>query len=119
MGFEYIRNYYGVPAQYGRIVEIGKYGKGVIVEDQGNYIGVLLDSNKPGEILTFHPTSNVKYLGMGKVREKKLTRSQRRYQEYLRSEYPGTFAEYIGCDYDSIQWKKRMGLYRGKKESNK
>ncbi len=92
MNCEYVRNYYGVPACIGRRVMV--YGKpGIIAEDRGNYIGVMLDSDKPGRISNYHPTDEVQYLDMGKVR--KLTRSQQNYRNFLRSECGYTFAEWI------------------------
>jgi len=76
---EYVRENYGVEACIGRRVEVnGRLG--VIAEDRGHHIGVLFDSDKPGNISPAHPTWEVKYLGMGKVR--KMTRSQRRYRDY-------------------------------------
>lgn len=78
---EYVRSYYGVPASIGRRVVV--YGKpGIIAEDRGNYIGVNLDASKPGLVNNYHPTDGVTYGEMGKPR--KLTRSQRRWQEYSR-----------------------------------
>ncbi|MFC4236087.1 hypothetical protein ACFOY8_12690 [Thalassospira xianhensis] len=78
--FTYVREYYDVPACLGRRVEV--YGKpGVIAADRGHHIGVNFDSDKPGVIASCHPTSEVKYLGMGSVR--KLSRSQQRYLRYL------------------------------------
>ena len=94
MNFEYIKKYYEVPAEFGRIVEIEGYGRGVIAADLGLYIGVLLDSDPPRIIRPLHPTSGVKYLGIGVVR--KMSRSQKRYLKYINSEFPGTFAEFLG-----------------------
>lgn len=92
MNCEYVRQYYGVPACIGRRVMV--YGKpGIIAEDRGNYIGVNLDTDKPGRVSNYHPTDGVQYLGMGKVR--KMTRSQQRYQDYLRSDCGHTFAEWM------------------------
>jgi hypothetical protein len=80
MACEYVAKYYGVPACIGRRVEIN--GKpGIIAEDMGAYIGVLMDSDNPNQINPYHPTHKVKYLGMGKVR--KMTRSQLRYRKFL------------------------------------
>lgn len=79
--FSYVRAHYGVPACFGRRVSIS--GKpGIIVEDRGHHIGVNFDADKPGISLPCHPTSNVKYLGMGKPR--KMPRSQQRYQDFIR-----------------------------------
>jgi hypothetical protein len=81
MNCEYVREYYGVPACIGRRVVC--YGKpGVIVEDQGHYIGVALDEDKPTVVKTYHPTDKVEYGELGTVR--KMTRSKKRYQDYLK-----------------------------------
>ena len=80
MSCEYAREYYGVPAVIGRLVTVS--GRpGIIAEDRGHYIGVNFDDQKPGAICNAHPTSNVVYGEIGKVR--KMTASQRRYQKYL------------------------------------
>ncbi len=94
MSFEYVKEYYGVPAEYGRRVLV--YGKpGIIAADRGHYIGVNFDSDKPGVIMNAHPTSEVEYLDMGTVR--KMTRSQRRYQEYREvADCYESFAAYLG-----------------------
>lgn len=91
---EYVRQYYGVPAVIGRRVSFQGRG-GVIAADRGNYIGVNFDEDKPGEIFNLHPTYEVEYLGMGKVR--KLTRSQQRYQDYLSvADCYDSFAAWLG-----------------------
>lgn len=101
MSFEYIRNYYGVPAEIRRRVRV--YGEeGIIIADLGNYIGVNLDKEKPGKVRNYHPTDGVEYLEMGKIR--KPTRSQKSYQEYLNSEANESFAEWMG-------FKCRYGIY--------
>jgi len=77
---KYIRTRYGVPAEIGRRVVID--GKpGIIAQDRGTYIGVVLDEDPPNRILPYHPTWLVEYGDMGEVR--KMTRSQKRYQDYL------------------------------------
>ncbi|NOX32531.1 MAG: hypothetical protein GXP56_02170 [Deltaproteobacteria bacterium] len=81
MSCEYVREYYGVPAEIGRRIEHNDK-PGIIAEDRGHYIGVNFDENNPGVVFNVHPTDQVKYLEMGKIR--KMTRSQRRYQEYLK-----------------------------------
>lgn len=76
--FEYIQNYYNVPAELGRRVIVN--GKpGIIAEDRGHYIGVNFDHDKPGVISNCHPTWEVEYLDIGSIR--KLTRSQQRLAE--------------------------------------
>lgn len=93
MNCQYVKDYYGVPADIGRrIIFRGK--EGIIAEGRGNYIGVNFDSDEPGMILNVHPTDGVEYVDMGEIR--KMTRSKRRYRKYLSSEYPGTFGEYLG-----------------------
>jgi hypothetical protein len=78
---EYVRRYYGVPAEIGvRVVVRGK--PGIIASDRGHYIGVNFDHHKPGHISNVHPTDEVQYGEMGTIRQ--MTRSQRRYVEYLR-----------------------------------
>ena len=96
MAFEYVREYYGVPAEIGRRI-IHEGDEGIIVADRGHYIGVNFDKDKPGAIVNVHPTHNVQYLGMGKMR--KMSRSQRRYQEYLQSEVDCSFGEWIMYGY--------------------
>lgn len=92
MNCEYVREYYKVPACIGRRVKV--YGKpGIIAENRGHYIGINLDADKPSRICNYHPTDEVEYLGMGKVR--KLTRSQRNYQDFLRADCGHTFAEWM------------------------
>lgn len=77
---EYVRRYYGVPAEIGRrVVVAGR--PGVIAQDRGHYIGVNFDENKPGDVRNCHPTSEVVYEGLGIVRA--MTPAQRRYQQYL------------------------------------
>lgn len=80
MALEYVRQTYGVPAEIGRRVTV--YGQpGIITADRGHYIGVTFDSDKPYVINNAHPTAEVVYGEMSRPR--KLTRSQRTYQEYL------------------------------------
>lgn len=78
--FEYIKEIYNLPAEIGRIIEFNGE-KGIIICDNGHYLGVNFDKNKPGVVSNVHPTDNVKYLGIGKIR--KMTPGQKRYQDYL------------------------------------
>jgi len=81
MNCEYVRQYYGVPAEIGRRVLVsGKLG--TIAGDRGHYIGVNLDSDKPSRILNYHPTDGVEYLDEIKP-PRKPSRSAARYQRYL------------------------------------
>lgn len=92
--FEYVKQYYGVPAELGRMVMLrGK--SGVIAEDRGHYIGINFDKDKAGHISNVHPTDeDLTYLGIGKIR--KMTKSQANYRAYIRSECDCTFAEWMG-----------------------
>lgn len=95
MNCEYVKKYYGVPACIGR--RVIAYGKpGIIAEDRGHYIGILLDCDKPGNVNNYHPTDGIEYLDeVGKVRP--MTRSQKRYDEYLRADwFDGSFADWLG-----------------------
>ncbi len=92
MNCEYVREYYNVPACIGRRVKIGD-AQGIIAEDRGNYIGVNLDTDKPGTVHNYHPKDGVEYLEMGTVR--KMTRSQKNYQDFLRADSGYSFAEWM------------------------
>jgi hypothetical protein len=91
---EYVQQVYGVPACIGRVVIINGRS-GIIAKDMGHYIGVNFDDDKPGNILPAHPTWMVEYGEIGTLR--KLTRSQKRYQEYLDvADCYESFASYLG-----------------------
>lgn len=92
MNCQYVRERYGVPAEIGRRVLVN--GKpGIIAADRGHYIGVNFDADKPGFIHNAHPTADVDYLEMGKVRP--MTRAQQRYQEYLEADCFESFAHFL------------------------
>lgn len=93
---EYVREQYGVPAVIGRrVVVSGK--SGIIAADRGHYIGVTFDADKPGVICNCHPTSEVEYGEMGKVR--KMTKAQARYQRWF--EYGDMFDSFLDfCRWD-------------------
>ena len=81
MNCEYVQKTYGVPACIGR--RVIAYGKtGIIAEDRRHYIGVLLDSDKPGLIKNYHPVDGIEYGAMGTVR--KMTPAQARYRKYIK-----------------------------------
>lgn len=101
--FEYIKSTYKVPAEIGReiLYKGDKKGerKGIIVEDRGNYIGVNFYDSKPENVVPLHPTWEVEYLGVGKVREvsKSRMRAKQRYEEYRGADwFSGTFGEWLG-----------------------
>ena len=92
MSCEYIKQAYKVPAEIGRRVLV--YGKpGIITADRGHYIGVTLDTDKPGRVSNYHPTDGVEYLEMGAVR--KLTRSQQNYRNFLDADCGFSFSEWM------------------------
>lgn len=97
MEFQYIKNRYNVPAEMHREVIVdGK--KGVITEDMGNYIGVNFYDNITSNALPCHPTWEVKYLETFNNNPpiKKLTQSQRRYQDFLNEDSDLSFREWLG-----------------------
>jgi hypothetical protein len=60
MSFEYIRKYYGVPAERGR--QVTCYGEpGVIVGADGHYLCVVMDGDRSEEERRYHPTDKVVY----------------------------------------------------------
>lgn len=91
---KYAKEQYGVPADIGRKVIVNGRS-GIIAADRGNYIGVNFDDQKAGVISNCHPTWEVTYLDMGKIR--KMSRSQRRYQEYMEvGECYESFSHFLG-----------------------
>lgn len=90
--FQYVCNYYGVPACYGRgVVVDGR--PGIITAPRGAHIGVTFDDAKATSVSVCHPTWRVEY---GEIRQpRKLTRSQRRYADYVRSECDLSFREWL------------------------
>lgn len=90
--FQYIRDYYGVPAEIGRRVTV--YGQpGVIALDRGHYIGVNFDSDKPGLVKNAHPVDGVVYGEMGLIRP--MTRAQMRYEQFLDADSGLRFGEWL------------------------
>ena len=91
---EFAKKYYSVPSDIGRRVLYG--GKpGIIYNDGGNYVSVNFDEDKPGRCVNVHPRDpKLKYLGMGEIR--KMTRSQKRYQDWRNSDLDCTFSERLG-----------------------
>jgi hypothetical protein len=89
---QYVRDYYGVPAELGRRVVVNG-NPGVIALDRGHYIGVNFDHDKPGEVRNVHPTDGVVYGEMGFIRP--MTRAQRRYREFLDADSGLPFREWL------------------------
>ncbi|MBL4941133.1 MAG: hypothetical protein JKY81_05650 [Colwellia sp.] len=93
--FEYIKEYYGVNVELNMAIEFDG-DKGIITKDNGNYIGVTFDKDKPGNISNIHPTDDL-LVFTGKYRKpRKTTRAQKNYQEYLRCDCCETFGEWMG-----------------------
>ncbi len=94
MNFQYIKDYYKVPAEMYREVEVG--GKrGVIAEDMGHYIGVVFYENKSRRAQPCHPTSEVRYLDTFNYNPPQPTASQRRYVEYLKDDTDMPFGQWL------------------------
>ena len=93
---EYVREYYNVPAKIGLRVKYNN-NYGTIYKDGGNYVSVNFDKHKPGFCQNIHPTDpNLEYL-KEVVELRQLTKSQRRYQEYLDADwFDGSFKEWLG-----------------------
>lgn len=92
MKLEYIQRTCGVPAEIGRRVKMD--GRpGIIAADRGNYVGVNFDADKPGVIKNCHPVWKMEYGEMGTLRP--MTRSQKRYQEFLSADSGLTFFEFL------------------------
>lgn len=67
MSLEYVRKYYGVPAEIGRRVKVDGRA-GVIASDRGCHIGVVFDDKSYGGInYPCHPTWRVEYLELVEV----------------------------------------------------
>ena len=93
--FEYIKSYYGVNVELNMGV-VFDGDKGVVTNDNGNYIGVTFDKDKAGTVSNIHPTDDL-LIFTGELRKpRKMTRSQKNYQEYLRYDCCETFAEWMG-----------------------
>lgn len=95
--FKYIKERYQVPADMHRVVHIaGK--KGVITEDMGNYIGVNFYDSVTYHAYPCHPTWEVEYTDVFDHNPpiKKITRSQRRYREFISSDSGLSFKEWLG-----------------------
>ena len=91
--FDYVKQAYGVPAEYGRRVTVGGRD-GYIVEDMGSYIGITFDDDKVTMVRPHHPTGDgIVYGEMGTPR--KMTRGQKQYREWQRSDVDLSFFEYL------------------------
>lgn len=97
MNFEYVRQYYGVPAEMHREAIVGG-DKGVIVKDLGHYIGVVFYDHKSKQPLPCHPTSEVTYLDTfnPKPPRDKNHHSKARYLAWLDSDCGYSFREWLG-----------------------
>ncbi len=103
--FQYIIDYYKVPAGYGVEVDMGGR-KGVIVEAIGQYVGVNFYDTKNTVVFPVHPT-DLTYGGKGVIRP--LTRSQKTYKEYC--EVRDCFDSFLQFLKYSAHRKKHPYLY--------
>lgn len=98
--FEYITQYYKVPAELGRDVTVSGR-KGTITSDMGNYIGVTFHDDAKKQSLPCHPTSEVIYLEtfteLSKLKPKN-NRSKERYLNYLHADSSLSFKEWLGIN---------------------
>jgi len=80
MSFQYIQDYYGVPAERGRRVHLVGAKDGTITGAVGQYIEIHFDGEKKPKG-PYHATDGITYLD--EVREPpKLTRSQERWRRF-------------------------------------
>lgn len=106
MSYEYVNQYYRINACTGR--RVIAYGEpGVIAQDKGNYIGILLDKDEPGDIEPYHPIDGIEYLDeVVAVRQlpARKRKSKERYKRFL--EYGDCFESFIDfCRWDaSKEW---------------
>ena len=92
--FEYISEFYGINIKVGMDV-IFNGERGVVSQDKGHYIGVNFDKDKPGVISNVHPIDDL-LIFTGKTRKvRKMSRSQKNYQEYIRSESGVSFSDWM------------------------
>ncbi len=102
MSFDWINQYYKLDVKVG--LEVEREGKrGVVVEDMGNYVGVIMD-DRPNQVRPYHPTDLV-YGGMAK-RVPKISRSAMRYRDYInmREVSDITFKEYLRNEKEIKEW---------------
>jgi hypothetical protein len=100
MDFEYIKNYYKVPAETFREVIVNGR-KGVITEAINQYIGVVFYDDKKINCLPCHPTWKVEYLESFNYKPPKAKnhKSKQRYSHYLSMDSNMTFFEYLKSSY--------------------
>lgn len=64
--YDYIRNYYSVPAYVGMRVKVrGREGALVEAKHSQMYVHILLEGDKRSDV--YHPTDGVEYLPAGQV----------------------------------------------------
>jgi hypothetical protein len=107
--YEYVRNYYHVPAEIGRVVMYNGR-RGIIYKDGGAHVAVNFDSDKPGVCVLIHPTDPSLVYTDEMATQRKMTRSQKRYQDFLDADTGESFAEFIGCDKNTMLWKREKRL---------
>ena len=98
--FEYIRDYYQVPAEKFREVVVNSR-KGVITKAINQHIGVVFYDDKNKMPVPCHPTWEVEYLETfnNKPPKPKNQKAKQRYLDYLHLDSEMTFLEYLQSPY--------------------
>lgn len=100
MSFEYIKNYYKVPAELYREILLEER-KGVIVGSKDQYIQVVFYDDKKINIFPCHPTWKITYLETFNYKPPKAKnwRAKERYLHWLSLDSNMTFFEYLKSPY--------------------
>lgn len=112
--FEYVNRYYGVNACVGR--RVVAYGKpGVIVEDFGHHIGIVLDAHPLSEPGRYHPTDGITYGDVVEYTPPKLSdrkqRAKQNYRDFMHADYGHDFHEWLCINKPEIE-SDYIGNYR-------
>ena len=92
--FTYIKDNYGVDIKLGMDI-VFNGDRGIVTDDNGHYVGVTFDKDKPGHVSNIHPTDEALTITCKFRKIRKMTRSQSNYQDYLRSEVDCSFSEWM------------------------
>lgn len=112
--FEYVNQHYGVNACVGR--RVVAYGKpGVIVEDFGHHIGIVLDDQPLAEPGRYHPIDGITYGEVVEYSPPKLParkqRSKQNYRDFIRADYGHDFCDWLCINMPRVD-SDGMGNYR-------
>ncbi|PKI19378.1 hypothetical protein [Pseudomonas monteilii] len=107
--FEYVQQYYQVPACIGR--RVVAYGKpGVITDDFGHYIGITLDESTKRRPGRYHPVDGIEYGEMADRLPK-----QPRYTNWDRyndEDWSCGFREFLGINRPHRERRKHEGQWQ-------